>query len=190
MEAEKNVLAISGSTRKASTNLNLINAIAALSATKLSIRIYNELAVLPHYNPDLDTDNPPASVTYLRQLIREADGVLICTPEYAMGVPGTLKNALDWTVSSCEFSHKPVALITASTSGEKAHQSLLGTLNVIEAKIGKQCELLIQFAKTKVNDKNEITDEKTLIYIRELIASFIETINEKEAEVELLNKKA
>lgn len=96
------------------------------------------------------------------------------------GVPGTLKNALDWTVSSCEFSHKPVALITASTSGEKAHASLLGTLNVIEAKIGKQSQLLIQFAKTKVNDKNAITDNTTLTSIKELIDSFIDTMNQEE----------
>ncbi|MEJ7678672.1 MAG: NADPH-dependent FMN reductase [Segetibacter sp.] len=180
MEERKRVLAISGSTRKASTNLNLINAIAALTATKFDIQIYQGLALLPHFNPDLDTDNPPASVSDFKKLIREADGVLICTPEYAMGVPGTLKNALDWTVSSCEFSHKPVALITASTSGEKAHASLLGTLNVIEAKIGKQSQLLIQFAKTKVNDKNAITDNTTLTSIKELIDSFIDTMNQEE----------
>lgn len=85
MEERKRVLAISGSTRKASTNLNLINAIAALTATKFDIQIYQGLALLPHFNPDLDTDNPPASVSDYKKLIREADGVLICTPEYAMG---------------------------------------------------------------------------------------------------------
>ncbi|MGZ4056827.1 MAG: NADPH-dependent FMN reductase, partial [Bacteroidia bacterium] len=97
-------------------------------------------------------------------------------PEYAMGVPGTLKNAIDWTVSSADFSNKPAALITASSMGEKAHESLLGTLRIIEAKIEEGSELLIPFAKTKINSDNKITDEETSEKIKKLINSFIEVI--------------
>ena len=77
-----------------------------------------------------------------------------------MGVPGSLKNALDWTVASMEFSQKPVLLITASSSGEKAHASLLETLKVIEAIIPEECQLLISYAKTKIKN-DEITDDIT-----------------------------
>jgi NAD(P)H-dependent FMN reductase len=122
MSATKKILAISGSTRKSSTNLNLINAIIALSPAGMDYKIYKGLAELPHFNPDIDTDTPPKSVIEFRQLLLEADGILICTPEYAMGLPGSLKNALDWVVSSCGFRKKQVAVITASSMGEKAHE--------------------------------------------------------------------
>ena len=73
-----------------------------------------------------------------------------------MGVPGTLKNAIDWMVSSCEFSHKPVALITAS-SGQK--DMLIETLKVTKAITD---ETQLRFSKTKINDKRQITDPETL----------------------------
>jgi chromate reductase len=110
--------------------------------------------------------------------LKEADGILICTPEYAMGVPGSLKNAIDWTVSSMEFSHKPVALITASSSGQKAHYSLLETLRVIESEIPVDSQLLISFVKTKVKD-DKIIDSDTLQQVRKLINSLVKSIDQK-----------
>src|SRR6202000_1937510 len=107
-------------------------------------------------------------VTELKRRIREADGVIICTPEYAHGVPGTLKNAIDWTVSSCEFSGKPTVLITASTDGRYGHQALLETLKVIEAREVERLALLIPFARTKVDKAAGITDGKTLSAVQEL----------------------
>jgi NAD(P)H-dependent FMN reductase len=177
MPTRKKILAISGITRQRSTNLNLIKAISELSADQLNINIFQGLSDIPHFNPDLDTDNPPKQVIDFRKQLKEADGILICTPEYAMGVPGTLKNAIDWTVSSCEFSHKPVALITASSVGEKAHRSLLETLRIIESEIPDDSQLLISFVKTKISSDGKITYEETLAQIRKLIASLITTIN-------------
>ena len=173
MEHRKNILAISGSTRKQSSNLNLIKAIEKLYANELSIKIYDGLLNLPQFNPDDDTENPPVQVTDLRKQIKEANGILICTPEYAMGVPGSLKNLLDWTVSSSDFSNKPVVAITASSSGQKAHLSLLATLQVIEALINERTQLLISFIKTKVNDRQQITDENTLKDVRSTMDAFI-----------------
>ena len=77
-----------------------------------------------------------------------------------MSVPGTLKNALDWTVSSIEFSHKPIGLITASTSGEKGHSALLEVLEVIEADIDEHTQLLISVPRMKIKE-GFITDVKT-----------------------------
>ncbi len=170
------ILAISGSTRKASSNLNLIKAIANLGSETFTIDIFERLSDLPHFNPDLDNENVPEQVTDFRRQLREADGILICTPEYAIGVPGTLKNAIDWTVSSMEFSKKPVALITASLSGEKAHSSLLGTLLIIESKMTADTQLLISFIKTKVNDDCKITDKTTLHSITKVMQSLTEII--------------
>ena len=113
-----------------------------------------------------------------RKKVKLADGILICSPEYAMGVPGALKNALDWTVSTSDFSGKPVALITASLSGQKAHESLLGTLRVIEAKIEDDSQVVISFAKTKINQESRITDEPTLEAVKRLIRSFDQQLQE------------
>src|SRR5688572_1709078 len=111
----KSILAICGSTRKVSSNLQLIHAIREMAKGRFDTLVFEGLDRIPHFNPDLDTDSPPLEVKRFRESLRAAEGVLVCTPEYAMGVPGTLKNAIDWTVSSCEFSRKPVALITASS---------------------------------------------------------------------------
>jgi chromate reductase len=180
--AEKiTLLAISGSTRKASSNLNLIKAITGLSSELFTIKLFDGLDRLPHFNPDLLTDDlTPVEVTAFRKQIKDADGILICTPEYAIGVPGTLKNAIDWTVSSMEFSGKPVALITASLSGEKAHQSLLGTLLIIEAKMTTDTQLLVPFVKSKVNDDAQITDPGTLHAVNKLLRSLAEIIRNKD----------
>jgi len=166
---KKKILAICGSTRKTSSNLNLINAIADLTKEKFQISIFEGLADIPHFNPDLDNESPPEAVKNFRNQLRNADGILICTPEYAMGVPGSLKNAIDWTVSSCEFSHKPVALITASSLGENAHESLLKTLKIIESNITEQTQLVISYVKTKVSKENRITDQATLVAVNSVI---------------------
>jgi chromate reductase, NAD(P)H dehydrogenase (quinone) len=172
MTDKKKIIAISGSTRAISTNLNLIKAIAELTKDKFEIKILNGIAEIPHFNPDLDNENPPAKVTEFRNALKQHAGILICTPEYAMGVPGTLKNAIDWTVSSMEFSHKPTALITASSVGQKGHESLLETLKIIEAGITNETQLLIPYAKTKISNDYKITDEKTLQEIKTLIHEF------------------
>lgn len=173
MHRMKSVLVISGSTREKSINLNLIRYLQNKYSDQLQLILYKGLSELPHFNVDLDTATAPMQVVQLRQQLKAVDAVLICTPEYAMGLPGSLKNLLDWTVSSSDFSNKPVAVITAATSGEKAHESLLGTLKVIEAKIDDRASLLISHAKGKITDKPEITDEKTVLSLKELMQAFI-----------------
>ncbi len=174
MNGKKKVLAICGSTRKDSGNLQLIHAVARIAEESFDVEIFDSLADIPHFNPDIQQE--PETVTSFKQKIRHADGVLICTPEYAMGVPGTLKNAIDWTVSSSDFSHKPVALITASSSGHKAHRSLQETLQVIEAEMTEETKLLVSFVKTKVNASG-ITDEATLQLVKDLVDSLVQLMN-------------
>ena len=174
---KKNIVAISGSTRNNSTNYFLIKAIEELSKAIFSITIFEGIAALPHFNPDNNNENIAVEVIAFRQLLTNADAIIICTPEYAHGVPGTLKNAIDWTVSTNEFSQKPTALITASTDGKYAHGALMETLKVIEAKDVAQNQLLIPFAKTKING-NQITDKKTLDEVVGLIQNLQKSIED------------
>jgi chromate reductase len=173
MSNKINVLAICGSTRRSSSNHHLIKAITDLGVDIFNVHVFEGLTEMPHFNPDLDMEpgSAPEAVLQFRKQLEQVDAVLICTPEYAIGVPGTLKNAIDWTVSSMHFSRKPVALITAGTSGHKAHQSLLGTLLIIESKISEDTQLVISGVKTKVNEQGVITDEGTLTQVRKLVVS-------------------
>src|SRR5438128_346539 len=101
------VLAISGSLRRASSNRALVNAAALLAPAGVEVAVWQQLEHLPAFNPDLDTEQPLPAVTDFRTALQKCDAVLISSPEYAHGVPGVLKNALDWVVGSGEFLDKP-----------------------------------------------------------------------------------
>lgn len=169
----RNILVLNGSTRTKSTNGLFIEAIMRLAGDRAHFTVYRSVAELPHFNPDLDVDPAPPAVAHLRALLREADGVLICTPEYAMGVPGSLKNALDWTVSSADLRLKPIMLVTASLSGEKAQASLLETLTVLEGVITPETTVLVQFARTKVDPEAKITDAHALADVKAALDAFL-----------------
>ena len=129
------IIAISGSLRAASSNTTVLHALAALAPDGMLITLYDQLDSLPYFNPDLDHegDTPPASVADLRAQVGRADGLVICSPEYAHGVPGVLKNALDWLVSSLEFPGKSVALINISPRSTYVQASLAETLATMSA---------------------------------------------------------
>jgi len=88
----------------------VINEVASLVPSHVHFELFNALADISAFD---GRDEDPESVKNFKSKVKEADGVLICTPEYAFGVPGAFKNALDWTVGSSDFYDKPVALITA-----------------------------------------------------------------------------
>jgi len=170
--AARKIIAICGSTRSKSVNSSLIHAIASEGNGQYEVDVFDQIDTLPHFNPDMEPGNTPVTVAAFRARLRAAECILICTPEYAMGVPGSLKNVIDWTVSSCEFSKKPTALITASSIGQKGHAALMETLKVIEANITDDTQLIIPFAKTKIGD-NTITDGETRQRVIHVIRSLI-----------------
>jgi len=94
------VIAISGSLRSASSNSALVQAAVRLAPAAVELSIYRELADIPPFNPDLDTEAVPVAVSRFRAVLQASDAVLISSPEYAHGVSGVLKNALDWVVST------------------------------------------------------------------------------------------
>jgi len=102
-----------------------------LAPEGVTIALESGLDALPYFNPDLDVDPPHAAVAAFRARLQGADAVVISSPEYAHGVPGVLKNALDWVVGSGEFMGKPVSLINASPASTHAYASLTETLGVM-----------------------------------------------------------
>ncbi|HEV2652693.1 MAG TPA: NADPH-dependent FMN reductase, partial [Rhizomicrobium sp.] len=129
------VLAISGSLRAVSTNTALLKAAIALAPDGMTIELYDGLGSLPHFNPDIDVEPRPAAVADLRRRIADVDGLLISSPEYARGVPGSLKNALDWLVSSEEFAGKPVAFLHASVRAVASQAALRLILETMAARV-------------------------------------------------------
>ena len=103
----------------------------------MCVALYNGIDRLPFFSPDLDGDDVPPAVESFRSVLRQADGLLMSSPEYAHGVPGVLKNALDWLVGSTqgEIVDKPVALINASPIATHAQASLVETLRTMSARV-------------------------------------------------------
>ena len=129
------VLAVSGSLREGSTNAAVLAAAARLAPPGLEVVRFDGLGALPLFNPDLDGTAPPAPVAWWRHEVGRCDALLICSPEYARGIAGAMKNALDWLVSSAEFPGKPVAVINASQRATHADASLRLVLETMSARL-------------------------------------------------------
>lgn len=128
-----NVLAISGSLRTASLNSAFCRAAARLAPPSLRVTLA-DLSELPLFNPDLEA-HPPDSVQDFRSLVGGADALLIASPEYAHGVSGVMKNALDWLVSYEGTVYKPIALINASPRAHHAYEALREILQTMSTTI-------------------------------------------------------
>ena len=137
------IFAISGSLRRASSNSALVGAAARLAPVGVDIAIYRELGDIPPFNPDVDTEAAPAAIVRFRAALEASDAILISSPEYAHGVPGVLKNALDWVVSSGEIIYKPIALINASPRATHAHASLRETLTTMSGRVIREASVTI-----------------------------------------------
>jgi chromate reductase, NAD(P)H dehydrogenase (quinone) len=171
-----NILAISGSLRALSSNTALLRTAADVAPDGVTVTLYDGLATLPHFNPDDDVDVPPPSVLALRALIGGADGLLVCSPEYAHGVPGSLKNALDWLVSSIEFPFKPVALINASPMATHAQAQLTETLGLMNARIVSEACVTIPVSRADVGATGEIANEEIRGALRGVMERFVSAL--------------
>jgi NAD(P)H-dependent FMN reductase len=174
--ATMRIVAISGSLRAGSSNSALIKAAIAVASSEIEWVVYEQLGDLPHFSPDLDVDPPPPPVARLRALLASAQAILISTPEYAHGMPGSLKNALDWLVSSGELSGKPVALFVASTGGEWARSSLTQTLEVIEARVIAEAGLSIPNARKRIDPQGNLIDASLRHSLTEKIGALISSV--------------
>jgi NAD(P)H-dependent FMN reductase len=141
------ILAVSGSLRTASSNTALLRAAVRLAPRGAEVALYEGLAGLPHFNPDLDDPDGgrpvPSAVADLRSRLAASDGVLISSPEYAHGVPGSLKNALDWVVGSGELYGRPVAVVNASPRATHARASLVEVLKTMDANLVEEASVTV-----------------------------------------------
>jgi chromate reductase, NAD(P)H dehydrogenase (quinone) len=128
------ILAISGSLRAASINSAFCRAITRLAPKPLQVTVFTGVGQLPLFNPDLEAD-PPSSVQEFRAAVGQASALVLASPEYAHGISGPLKNALDWLVSFEGFINKPVAVINTSPRAQHAYASLKEILQTMSASI-------------------------------------------------------
>ena len=158
------VFAMSGSLREGSANTEILNLLKPLLPKNTEFLIYQGVGKLPHYNSDLDQDNEPTSVKELRGMIARSSMIIISTPEYAHGIPGSLKNALDWLVSTTVIENKPTGLIFGSSSESLyAQESLVEVLKTMNAKIIPGAVINIPGIRPKI-ENNSITEElKTFV---------------------------
>lgn len=172
------LLAISGSLRNASSNTRLLEAAALLLPPDVTMAFYEGIGGLPHFNPDLDVEPLPAPVRHLRDQVAAASGLLICSPEYARGVPGSLKNALDWLVSGSEFPDKPIALFNASQRSVHAQESLRLTLRTMSGRLIEEACITVPLLGTRLDARGIATHEAFGPQIRAALSAFAAAIRQ------------
>jgi chromate reductase len=165
------ILGISGSLRDASFSTSLIRLLAQRAGAEIVISLAG-IGDIPLYNEDLDGDEKPHAVQQLNAAIVDSDGVLIITPEYNHGIPGVLKNALDWVsrpALNCVLKGKPVSIISSSlafTGGVRAQYQLRETLIAMQAYVVPGPEVVVGGVHAKFTN-GSFVDESTLNFMME-----------------------
>lgn len=174
------ILALSGSLRAESGNTALLRAAALLVPAGVHVRIEAGIGELPHFNPDLE-GKEPESVLAFRARLAAADAVIVSSPEYAHGIPGSLKNALDWTVGSGEFSGKPVALFNASPRASLAQESLAEIVRTMDARLVETAFVSLPLLGSKLNGEQIAADEKLGPPVRRALAALLRELESRQA---------
>ncbi len=133
---------MSGSLRAASINSALLRAAMRLARPEMEVRMFGEMGELPLFNPDLEVQVPRVAAA-LREAVGAADALLVASPEYAHGVSGVIKNALDWLVGCEDFAGKRVAVLNASGRAGHADAALRETLKTMAAEIVEDASVTI-----------------------------------------------
>lgn len=177
--AEKvNVLGFAGSLRKGSYNRALLRAATELVPENVKIEIF-DLDEIPPFNQDLEKELPER-VKKFKAKIKDADAILIATPEYNYSIPGVLKNAIDWAsrpYPDNSFKGKPVALMSASTGmlgGARAQYHLRQCFVFLDMHPINKPEVIVTYAPQKIDEHGHLTDETTRKIIKELIENLAE----------------
>lgn len=145
------ILALSGSLRAASINSAVLRIVRSLAPASIEVRLFSGLGDLPLYNPDLES-TLPAIAAQLRNEVASADALLIASPEYAHGVTGTIKNALDWLVAFEGFADKPVAVLNSTPRAHHADAALRETLITMSAKLIEAASITLPLPSANIGD--------------------------------------
>lgn len=152
------ILAISGSLRAQSTNTSLLEALRLRAPDGVEVLLYDRLEQIPPFNPDLEMTQELPAVLHFRAALQWAEAVVFSTPEYAHGIPGSLKNALDWVVGTGELSRKPVTLVNASGRGVYAQAALREVLKTMDAVFVEAAEATIDLQGRKLTAEQITAD--------------------------------
>ena len=176
------ILGLSGSLRRASFNSGLLRAAAELAPSGTTIQI-GAIHEVPLYDADLEAaQGIPASVQDLQAQLRDADGLLLVTPEYNNGIPGVFKNAIDWMSRGpglAYFVGKPVALLGASPGGfgtVLAQNDWLPVLRTLKAELWAEGRMLVSRASGLFDENGALTDDRTRAALRDFIAGYSATL--------------
>ena len=175
--ADLSILGFAGSLRLGSYNRALLRAAAELAPDGMTIEIF-DLAEVPLYNGDVEAEGDPEGVVRFKQAIAAADGLLMATPEYNHGVPGVMKNAVDWASrppGSAVLGGKPVGIIGASpgiTGSARGQSQLRQAFEFTNSYCMPQPELLVFKAHEKFDADGNLTDEATARFLARYLAAF------------------
>jgi NAD(P)H-dependent FMN reductase len=177
------ILLISGSVREGSTNSAVLRTVAELAPADVEAVLFDGIDGLPHFNPDADAEGVevPAPVAAMRQAVKSADALLICTPEYAGAMPAVLKNLLEWTIGDAGTYEKPVAWINVSSSasptgGADAHDSLRKVLTYAHAEIVEDACARIPLSRGQVGASGIVEDADARAAIAAAVAALAQHI--------------
>lgn len=169
------VLGIPGSLRAASFNHALLRAAVELAPEGMTITLFGGLAAIPPYNADVEANGDPDAVTAFKTAIRDAEALLIATPEYNYGVPGVLKNAIDWASrppGKSVLNRKPAAVMGATPGGTgtaRAQLALRQSFVFTDTRTLLRPEVLVARVHEKVDADGRVTDATTRQAIRQLL---------------------
>jgi chromate reductase len=180
------ILALSGSLRRDSSNTRLLRAAAEETPEGVEVVLWEGLKEVPPYDQDDDVVPGPAPVEAFREAVREADAVLIATPEYNFSVPGVLKNALDWAsrpLATNAFRNKPVAVVGASAGMFGAVWSQAELRKILGQALGAQVadiEVAVGRAFEKFDEDGRLVDDTVRAQLRDAVDVLVGAASEPE----------
>lgn len=173
------IFAVSGSVRTAASNTALLDAAARLAPAGMVIERYPTVAVLPHFDPDLDTVDDsllPAVVVDLRNRVGRADALLLSTPEYAHGLPGSFKNALDWLVGSVELPNKHTMVLSPSARGVYAQAQLREILTTMSVRLVEPVPVVVPLSSREMTVDEIVADAQLTTVVRNGLAALMDAV--------------
>jgi chromate reductase len=172
------ILGLAGSLRKDSYNKALLRAAMELMPTDAKLEIF-DLKGIPPFNQDLESQMPER-VKEFKKRIKQADAILIATPEYNYSIPGVLKNAIDWAsrpYGDNSFEGKPVAVMSASIGmlgGARAQYHLRQSFIFLDMYPLNRPEVMVTFAPQKIDKNGKLTDEGTRKIIKQMLENLVD----------------
>ena len=169
------IVGISGSLRSASTNTNLLAAAANLAPDGVEFHVTKLIAELPAFNPDANSEQLPSVKAWIQE-VRASDGIIVSTPEYARGYPGSLKNALDWLVGTDAYVDKPFMLLNASARSKVAQETLTTVLETMSGKHIVDASATVPLLGTTLSAAAIQENQEFAAQISRSLAIFVEAI--------------